>query len=125
MNTKHINNHLELIEYHLSPRADSFLLGLHEDGYFSNTKFTELINAIKYLKKYSIKPCDIGNNFVSNLVEQLTYMYDILRDLFVHPNTLNISRDEYYEYILELKYETLALFNESIIEDYHGNIYRQ
>ncbi len=117
------NDAVDKILFHFSNQEWGFLYILHEDFVFDFIKFQELLQAIKLLKKVDTKITD--NAFIYNLIDRLSYMYSILRDIYIEQySIMNITNYEYYEYLLELKYEILALFNESIIEDYNGNNYK-
>jgi len=114
---------IDKIDYHLSWKYWSFLYEIHENLFFNIEKYNELLKAIKSLKNNKINPCLIWNLFILNILEKITYLYDTLRDLYVHKNKMNINIDEFYTYILELKYEIESLFNDNIIEDYNWNKY--
>ena len=117
-----VGRNIDKINYHLWGCYGSFLYDLHEDLKFNRKKYNELLSSIKILKKNKISPSSVWDCFIVNLFK-ITYMYDILRDYYVHKNSLNISIDDYYEFILELKYEIEALFYDDIKEDYHENKY--
>lgn len=114
---------IDKIVYHLWPSYGGFLYILHEDNNFNIEKFNELIFLVKELKIRKINPISIWNYFVFILIDKITYLYDVLRDLYVHKNKLNITEEQYYLNILELKYEILSLFDNNITEDFHWNKY--
>ena len=111
------------IEFHLWPSYWWFLYELHEDLVFNLDSFNILLKLIKELKKRELSPCELESNFVYLLISKITYLYDILRDLYEHKNNFNLTIDEYYEYILELKYEIESLFIYTLNIDYHWNKY--
>ena len=111
------------IEFHLWPSYWWFLYELHEDLVFNLDSFNILLKLIKELKKRELSPCELGSNFVYLLISKITYLYDILRDLYEHKNNFNLTIEEYYEYILELKYEIESLFIYTLNIDYHWNKY--
>jgi uncharacterized protein (UPF0305 family) len=96
----------DIIKYHLWTEKGSFLLELHENYSFNKEKFNELLKSIDDIKK---EQTDDYIELMHLFFEKITYMYDILRDLYVHPNALNISKEKYYIFLLKLKDKVLHI----------------
>ena len=111
-------NDIEMINYHFSEENKSFLYNLYEKKNFDIKKYKEILDAIKSLKnnknikEYVHEKYDncIWYSFVSNIIWRMHLLLNIEWDLREYWNELNISIEEYSNYMEKLFYELESLF---------------
>ena len=107
------------IQEHLWVSSKWFINELHEENYFNKDKYDELLSFLKLLKVNLSDEVQLSEKLYKIFFQKLTYMYDVLIDLYEHKNEFNLSKKEYYNSILEIKYEFLSLMSSDITTDYH------